>query len=103
MVAQKAALKALEDEDHINRTRKTNDEGKQYLYRELASLGVQFVPTEANFIYIPLEEDSNILYNRLLREGVIVRPVGPREIRVTIGLPEENKRFIEALRIFVSQ
>jgi histidinol-phosphate aminotransferase len=43
-------------------------------------------------------EDAYVLYNTMLRHGVIVRPVGPQEIRVTIGLPEENKRFIEALK-----
>jgi histidinol-phosphate aminotransferase len=71
---------------------------KKYLYGALDALGLKYVPTEANFIYMPLGEDANTIYNKLLREGVIIRPMGPREIRVTIGLPEENKRFIEAFR-----
>ena len=75
-----------------------NEQGKRYLYKELDSIGVDYVTTEANFIYIPLKQDSNILYNRLLRRGIIVRPMGPQEIRVTIGLPEENRKFIEAFR-----
>jgi histidinol-phosphate aminotransferase len=74
-----------------------NQSGKEYLYKELASLGFQYVPTQANFIYIVLKQDSSSLYNALLRKGIIVRPMGPRAIRVTIGLPEENKRFIHAL------
>lgn len=97
-LAQNAALYALKDEEHLRHSRQINEQGKLYLYKELDSLGLRYVPTEANFIYILLKEDSNILYNRLLREGVIVRPVGPKEIRVTIGLPAENERFIEALK-----
>ena len=97
-IAQNAALLALKDDEHIKSTKGLNEQGKKYLYKELDSLGVEYVPTEANFIYMPLREDSNILYNKLLRKGIIVRPMGPNEIRVTIGLPEENRRFIEALR-----
>lgn len=97
-IAQSAALWALKDKNHITNSRSINEKGKRYLYRELESLGVTYVPTEANFIYILLERDSNAFYHDLLRQGVIVRPVGNQEIRVTIGLPEENKRFIEAIK-----
>ncbi len=97
-LAQNAALWALKDEDHIKRTQQTNEQGKRFLYKELDSLGFKYVPSEANFIYIVLEQDSNILYNKLLTQGIIVRPMGPREIRVTIGLPEENERFVKALK-----
>lgn len=97
-LAQVAALYALKDEDHVRYSRKINGEGKRHLYREFDSLGLKYVPTEANFIYILLGQDSNAIYNALLKQGVIVRPVGPEEIRVTIGLPEENKRFIEAIK-----
>lgn len=97
-LAQNAALWALKDEDHIKRTQQINEQGKRFLYKELDSLGFKYVPSEANFIYIVLEQDSNILYNKLLTQGIIVRPMGPREIRVTIGLPEENGRFIKALK-----
>jgi histidinol-phosphate aminotransferase len=97
-MAQKAALSALGDEDHLNSSRIVNEQGKAYLYAELNALGLKYVPTEANFIYMPLEHDSGELYQKLLKEGIIVRPMGPREIRVTIGLQEENRRFIEALK-----
>ncbi|MEW6675474.1 MAG: histidinol-phosphate transaminase [Nitrospirota bacterium] len=97
-IAQKAALWAMEDEEHVKYSREINEQGKKYLYGELNSIGLRYVPTEANFIYMHLGQDSQVLYNELLRQGVIVRPVGPEEIRVTIGLPEENKRFIEALK-----
>jgi histidinol-phosphate aminotransferase len=97
-LAQAAALSALADEEHLRRSREVNEEGKEYLYRELSSMGLRFVPTEANFIYVTLEGDSNELYKALLRRGVIVRPMGPDAIRVTVGLPGENGRFVESLK-----
>lgn len=96
-IAQKAALAALSDDAHVSRSRAVNSAGKEYLYRELGALGISFVPTEANFVYIPVE-GSVALYERLLKMGVIIRPMGPGAVRVTIGLPEENRRFIEALK-----
>jgi histidinol-phosphate aminotransferase len=101
-VAQKAALWALKDEEHVKYTREINEQGKRLLYTELNTLGLNYIPTEANFIYILLGQDSSKFYNELLKQGVIVRLVGPEEIRVTIGLPEENKRFIEALKKVIS-
>jgi histidinol-phosphate aminotransferase len=60
-------------------------------------MGVKYVPTEANFIYIPVEK-AMALYESLMKMGVIIRPMGPNAIRVTIGMPEENRRFIEAFK-----
>ena len=100
-IAQKAALWALQDENHLQRTREINEQGKTYLYKELDSIGMRYVPTEANFIFMPLEHDAHTLYTILLKQGVIVRPMGQHEIRVTIGLPEENKRFMDALKKFM--
>jgi len=98
-LAQKAALAALEDEAYITKVQKINEKGKKFLYREFKSLEIEYVPTEANFIYVILRDrDAHELYQKLLKEGVIVRPVGPRELRVTIGLPEENRRLIEAIK-----
>lgn len=101
-LAQAAALAALEDEEHVERSRRINEEGKSYLYGRLDSLGVEYVPTEANFIYVLLKRDSGEVYGSLLRQGVIVRPMGPGALRVTIGLKEENERFIEALKTAIS-
>ncbi|MBI4843782.1 MAG: histidinol-phosphate transaminase [Nitrospirae bacterium] len=98
-LAQKAALAALEDNAHIRKAKGINEEGKEYLYSELKALGISFIPTEANFIYIILKEgNAGLIYGELLRKGVIIRPMGKSELRVTIGLPEENKRFVEALK-----
>jgi histidinol-phosphate aminotransferase len=100
-LAQKAALAALNDKAHVANSRKTNDEGKEYLYKELSALGISYVATEANFIYMPIK-DSIAIDNGLMMKGVIIRPMGPQAIRVTIGLPEENRRFIEALQAVIS-
>ena len=108
-IAQNAALWALKDDEHVKLSREINEQGKRFLYKELDALSLKYVPTEANFIYVLLGQENlpcppllkrgaGELYNKLLRQGVIVRPVGPQEIRVTIGLPEENKRFIEAIK-----
>ncbi|RJQ42749.1 MAG: histidinol-phosphate transaminase [Nitrospiraceae bacterium] len=98
-LAQKAASAALNDEKHIARSKRKNEAGKKYLYKELGKLGFTFVPTEANFIYVPLKDHGAFsLYNALLREGVIVRPMGQDAVRVTIGLPEENRKLIAALK-----
>ncbi|MBF0330119.1 MAG: histidinol-phosphate transaminase [Nitrospirae bacterium] len=97
-IAQIAALNALVDKKHVKNSVEANEEGKAYLYRELESMGLKYVPTETNFIYMPLNIDSAKVSDALLKKGVIIRPVGPKEIRVTIGLPEENRRFIEAFK-----
>lgn len=98
-LAQIAAGAALEDQAHIAKTRKINEGGIKYLCRELKALKIHFIPSEANFIYVPLDDDAALqIYNDLLKEGVIVRPMGPRAIRITVGLPGENKKLIEALR-----
>jgi histidinol-phosphate aminotransferase len=97
-LGQAAAIAALGDDEHLQKSIKFNEEGKKYLYQELSALGFKYVPTETNFIFIPLETDSGLLFDALLRKGVIVRPIGPKAIRVTIGLENENIRFIEALK-----
>jgi histidinol-phosphate aminotransferase len=98
-IAQMAALKALEDKEHVARSIRINDEGKSFLYEHLTDMGIEFVPTEANFIYIILKDiTSKDLFDKLLVKGIIVRPMGEDAIRVTIGLPDENKQFIERMR-----
>jgi histidinol-phosphate aminotransferase len=100
--AQKAAIAALTDREHVIHSREINEAGKKYLYHELSSLGISYIPTEANFLYMPIEGSVSV-YERLLKLGVIVRSMGQNALRVTIGLPQENRRFIEALKtVFVS-
>lgn len=97
-LAQIASIHALTDDEHVRKTIENNEAGKKYLYSEFDLMGVKYVPTETNFIYIPLEFESKTLFDALLQKGVIIRPVGPKAVRVTIGLPEENRRFIESMK-----
>ena len=96
-LAQVAALAALDDREHVEKAVRLNEEGKRYLYGELDRMGVSYLPTQANFIYMEMKTDAAALYGRLLKEGVIVRPMGLTQLRVTIGLMQENERFVRAL------
>ena len=100
-LAQVAALASLEDKEHYAEVLRLNQEGKKYLYKELEKLGLFYVPTKANFIFIGLKEDAEVIYEKLLKKGVIIRPGKiygcPNFIRVTIGTAYENKRFIQAI------
>jgi len=101
-LAQVAAVAALADERHLRRVVRLNKRERLRLGSELAALGLEVVPSEANFLLVGVRRDGNALYQELLRRGVIVRPVGnygyPRHLRVTVGVPEENDRFLAALR-----
>ncbi len=98
-LAEVAAAAALDDDEHIERTRRLTAEGIAYLTRELGALGIEVWPSDANFLLARAGED---VAERLQREGVIVRPlVGfgmPEFVRISIGLPEENERLVKALR-----
>jgi histidinol-phosphate aminotransferase len=96
-LAQVGALAALADRKHVEKSVTMNNEGKQFLFREFDRLGISYVPTEANFIMFETALEGREVYDRLLKTGVIIRPMGPKKLRVTIGLPEENKRFAAAL------
>jgi len=99
--AQVAARAALLDEAYVREVYRVNQEGKEYLAGELARLGLFAVPTEANFIFVDTGVDSRELFQHLLRQGVIVRTGDifghDRCIRISIGTPEQNRRFIAAL------
>ncbi len=100
-LAQVGALAALADRKHVEKTIAINNEGKQYLYQSFQQLGVSYIPTETNFILFETRLDGRELYDALLKQGVIIRPMGGKRLRVTIGLPEENKRFVAELEKIV--
>lgn len=102
-LAQAAALAALDDGDHVSKSRRVNGDGKRFLYDALDQLGLGYTPTEANFIWVDTGRDARQLYDGLLRQGVIVRPMGERHVRVTIGLEHENRRLVQALQEVLSQ
>lgn len=100
--AQAGALAALGDRKHVERSLAMNSEGKQFLALAFERMGISFIPTEANFILLETARDAAELYHALLRLGVIIRPMGGRRLRVTIGLPEENARFVRSLETVLS-
>jgi histidinol-phosphate aminotransferase len=99
--AQAAALAALADEDHLSRSVQVNREGMQQMTGGLRALGLDFIPSVGNFVAVDTGGDTSAVYEKLLREGVIARPVDnygmPGFLRISIGLPEENRRCLAAL------
>ena len=95
-IAQVAALESLAHDDRMAEHADANTAGREQLEAGLAERGIEFAPSQANFIAIKLSEDSQDVSDRLLKEGVIVRPMGSI-IRVTVGTEDENRRFLEAL------
>jgi histidinol-phosphate aminotransferase len=101
-VAEAAALAAMDDHDHIDRTVRLNADQSDVLTRGLSDLGYRVVPTWANFIYCDLREDALGFATRLQQEGVVIRPLGPwgapHCVRVSIGTAEQNGCFLQAVR-----
>jgi histidinol-phosphate aminotransferase len=101
-LAQVAALAALDDESHTLECVRMIEAGRHYLYDEFNTLGVKYVPSRANFILVDVGRSASDIYQRLLKDGVIVRPLTPfgmeSALRVTVGTPQENRRLIKALR-----
>ncbi|MFP6655739.1 MAG: histidinol-phosphate transaminase, partial [Myxococcota bacterium] len=97
-LAEVAALAALDDDEHVLRTRKNNQAGIEYLSAELGRMGIETWPTDANFL---LARTGAGVFDELLRKGVIVRPMAgfglTEHVRISIGLPEENERLIKCL------
>ncbi|MDF2641853.1 MAG: hisC2 [Pseudomonas sp.] len=96
-----AACAALDDVEYVEQSRRLNEAGMQQLEDGLRDLGLAWIPSRANFIAVDLGRNAAPVYEGLLREGVIVRPVGgygmPNHLRVSIGQAPENVRFLEAL------
>ncbi len=101
-LAQAAALAALDDPEFIRRSVAVNAQGMQQLLAGFQALGLNSIPSAGNFIAVDLGQDAAPIDQALLREGCITRPIGgyglPHHLRVSIGLAEENARFLEALK-----
>ena len=97
-LAQRAALAALTDEEHVRESRRLNIEGRAYLSERLAAMGLTVIPSQANFLYVDVHRDGWAVFDTLLRRGVIVRHLGGSFLRITVGLPQENARFLDALQ-----
>jgi len=100
-LAQSGAVAALEDEDHLHESVRSNQAGMRQLVDGIQALKLSYIPSVGNFLAVDIGRDPGEVYEALLREGVIVRPVDnygmPGYLRISIGLPEENQRFLQAL------
>ncbi len=100
--AEVAAVAALADQEHMRRCVAVNTEGIAYLEEQFAALGLRYVPTQSNFIFVDVGMDSVACFDGLMRRGVTVRTGEvfglPSFIRVTVGAPEHNEQFVTALR-----
>ncbi len=101
-LALTAARAALDAEAHVAESRRINDEGLRTLTAELTALGFGVTPSIGNFLLVDVRAPAGPTYEALLRDGIIVRPVGnyglPHHLRVTVGLPEQNRRLLQALK-----
>ena len=96
-IAQRAALAALEDDEHVAISRAVNQAGMEQVVAGLKTLGFAPIPSEANFVYFDAGRDGRELFEALLHQGVIVRHIEGRMVRVTIGQTEDNQVFLTAL------
>jgi histidinol-phosphate aminotransferase len=102
MLAQAAALASLDDSGHVSKSVEMNKTGKAFLQDAFAEMKLDYLPTMGNFISLNVKQDGLKLYQKLLQQGVIVRPVAnyamPEYLRITIGMQQQNERFIAALK-----
>lgn len=99
LVAQAAALAALDDHEHVERSADVNRTERARLTKALEEMGLTVVPSQANFVFVDTHRDVHALYDQLLRKGVIIRVFGPLKscTRITVGTPEENDILLKAL------
>jgi histidinol-phosphate aminotransferase len=100
-LAQAAALAALDDGEHVRKTRANNFAGLEFFSRAFHDLKLEFVPSSANFILVRVGEGQKV-FDAMQKQGVIVRPMGgyqlPEWIRISVGTPKENERSLNALK-----
>lgn len=100
-VAQAAALAALDDLKHVRRSVESNNAGLAQLAAGMKKLGVRFIPSVANFVFVEFDFEAEGLSEELLKRGVIVRPMRwmgfPKAIRVSVGTEAENEKFLAGL------
>lgn len=101
-LAQKAALAALADQDHVARCRAINSRGLAHFSKLCDELALPYIPSEANFLTVDFGDRTTAIHDALLHKGIIVRPVGnygmPRHLRITIGMPEDMDMLETALK-----
>jgi histidinol-phosphate aminotransferase len=102
LLAQVAAIAAVDDEEHVRKTRANNFAGLEFFERAFRGLKLEFVPSHANFILVRVGEGQKV-FEAMQSQGVIVRPMGgyqlPEWIRISVGTPQENERAFSALKL----
>jgi histidinol-phosphate aminotransferase len=97
----KRGLAALDDQNHITRTRANNAAGLAFLQNSFRQLRLEFVPSSANFVMVRVGDGKQV-FQDLQKQGIIIRPMAsyqlPEWIRVSVGTPKEMQRFILALK-----
>lgn len=105
-IGQVGAAASIDDIEHLERSKRLNNETKKYLEQQLQRLGCLTVPSETNFLLVDTGVDSRVLAERLLQKGIVVRPGDcyqlPTFLRVSVGLPEDCCFFIEVLEEVLS-
>lgn len=102
LLAQAAALAALDDKGFLKKTLEHTEREKKFLYTAFRKMKLEYVPSATNFILVNIKEDCKKVFSALLKKGVIVRDMKAwglwSYIRVTIGTREENRKFVKALK-----
>jgi len=103
-LAQVAAVASLDDDNQCSRALEVNEEGKEQFTQAFEAMGLEYVPSQANFVLVDVARDAKEVELELMKRGVIVRSgFGlPQHIRVTIGTRDMNERFISSLRAILS-
>jgi len=101
LLAQTAALAALDDVEHVRRTRANNFAGLKFFVQAFRTLQLEYVPSHANFVLVRVGDGQHV-FEAMQKQGVIVRPMGgyqlPEWVRISIGTPQENERCLAGLK-----
>jgi histidinol-phosphate aminotransferase len=96
-----AAAAVLSDAEYLEKGKRINKEGLEQVEEGLTALGLSYIPSVGNFICFEVKVSGDAIYHALLKKGVIVRPLAnygmPHQLRVSIGLKNENQQFLDAL------
>jgi len=105
-IAQAGALAGLADEEHMRKTRDLTREGREYFEKEFAAIGLEFVPSVANFVLVKVG-DGKAVFEALLRKGIILRAMGsyglPEWVRISVGTMEQNRRCLAELQVLADE
>ena len=101
-LAQVAAIAAFDDVEYVQKSQQLNWQGLDYFYEQLGLMGLTFTPSQANFVLFDSGTDAEQIYQDLLKEGIILRPLSayqlPQHLRMSVGLMDENRAAVAALK-----